>query len=220
MNLNYVYNSKKGIKRKRNQDSLFILDRENYLLFIVFDGVSSNQYSYKFINAYKKVLRNELRKIDFSKENFCNALYKAHETTLKLKIDGKSTLSALVIDKKINNKQFVNIGDSRIYLFTKQYLYQITEDDSLGSSSNVVTRCLGMRELSKSDFEFTNIEKGSNFLICTDGFYTLMEENLMDFFASLNYTNFPNIKRKLSTLQRRKNIDDSTYIIVKDEFSD
>jgi len=219
MKFKYVYNSKKGIKRDRNQDSLFILDREDYIIFIVFDGISSYKYSYKFISAYKKVLRDEIRK-DFTNENLSNALYKAHETALKLKIDGKSTMSALVIDKKTNNKQFVSIGDSRIYLFTKQYIHQITNDDSLAGSSHIVTRCLGMSELSKSDFELTSIEKGSNFLICTDGFYSIMEENIKDFFMSLNYSKSQNIKRKLSLVQRRKNIDDSTYIIVKDEFPD
>ena len=217
MELKYLYNSKKGIERDRNQDSLIILNGENYILFIVFDGISSYKYSYKFINAYKKLLRDEIRK-DFTKENLSNALYKSHEMALKLKIDGKSTMSALVLDKKTNNKQFVSIGDSRIYLFTKQYIQQITNDDSLAGSSHIVTRCLGMSELSIKDFELINIEKGSNFLICTDGFYSLMEENIKDFFMSLNYSMSQNIKKKLSLLQRRKNIDDSTYIIVKNEF--
>lgn len=217
MTLTFLYNSKKGIKRDKNQDSLFIYDNENYIIFIVFDGVSSYENSYKLINAYKKSLKNELRNIS-TKEYLSNALFKAHEAVLKLKIEGKSTLSALVIDKKTNNIQFVNIGDSRIYLFTKQYIHQITNDDLLAGSSNIVTRCLGMSELSIGDFELTRIENGNNFLICTDGFYNLMEDSIKDFFTALNFTKSQNIKRKMSVLQRRRNIDDSTYIVIKNEF--
>ena len=183
-------------------------------------GVSSYQNSYKFINMYKKLLRTELRKIDYKKENLKIAFYSAHEAIMEFKIDGKSTISALVVNKKTNNKQFVSIGDSRIYLFTKQYIHQITNDDSLSGSSNYITRCLGMHDLSINDFEFTNIEKGCNFLMCTDGFYSLMEKNVKDFFTSLNYSKPQNIKSKLSTLQRKKNIDDSTYIVIKNELSD
>lgn len=45
-NLKYISNSKKGIERDKNQDRFFILENENYSLFIIFDGVSSSSFSY------------------------------------------------------------------------------------------------------------------------------------------------------------------------------
>lgn len=219
MGYNGVYHTKKGLKRDRNQDSYLIMDKGNYTLFIVFDGVSSYIDSYRFIDAFKRILKSELKQLSFSNINISKALFHAHNRVLQLKINGKSTISLLLVDKDFSNKFFVNIGDSRIYIFTKQYLQKITHDDSLAGSSNIITRCLGMTELSEEDFKLAKIEKGNNFLICSDGFYSLMENNIKDYFMSLNYNKFRNIKRKLSSLQRGNNMDDSTYIVIKNEIS-
>ena len=52
--IKYISNSKKGLEREKNQDRIFIIEKETYLVFMIFDGVSSYPFSYMFINEYKK----------------------------------------------------------------------------------------------------------------------------------------------------------------------
>lgn len=217
--MKYIFNSKKGIKRTKNQDNLLILDKPYYQLFIVFDGVSSNENSYNYIKAFKKDLRLNISLHKHANElNMLNSLfYQIHQNLQKENMNGESTLSVLYISKLTKTYKFLNIGDSRIYSFNNKYLEKITRDDSI-PNKNILTRYLGKRDLKLEDFNLTDInEFDKNFLICTDGFYSLMENELKIFFETINFKHLSNIKKKLSYLQKNKNEDDSTYILIKNE---
>lgn len=216
-NLKYISNSKKGIERERNQDRVFIIERGSYFLFIIFDGVSSSPFSYLFIDEYKSNVKSKTSLI--TESNLNNILFEAHKEVLISGIDGYSTLSVLFFNKLTNTIKFINIGDSRIYSFTNQYLEKITSDDSLIERKNILTKCLGIDTITIDDFKMNDVDSGSNFLMCTDGFYNLMEENKKEYFEAINLRYLRNIKKKLSILQRRKNRDDSSYIIIKNEVS-
>jgi len=217
--LKYTFGSKKGIKREKNQDRILTIDRDSYYLFIIFDGVSSYPHSYLFINEFKKRLKEKLRKIKISKSNLSKILYDVHIEVLSCGINGMSTMSVLFFNKLTKKNYFINIGDSRIYIFTNQFLEKVTIDDSLPGKKNIITKCLGLNTLTLNDFKINNIYFGYNFLICTDGFYELMENNLKEYFTTLNFRNFRNIEKKINLLQRRTNKDDSSYIIIKNEIS-
>lgn len=218
-NLKYIGNSKKGINRDRNQDRLLIIEKEEYYLFIVFDGVSSYPHSYRFINEFKKELRLRLKNFQTSKSDLSQLLYDSHNNVLNLGTGGMSTFSVLFFNNLTSKVNFINIGDSRIYIYTNQFLEKFTIDDSLEGRKNVITKCLGIKSLSLSDFEMNKINPKCNFLMCTDGFYGLMENNLKQYFEIFNFKSFKKIEKKLSVLQRRMNLDDSSYIIVKNEIS-
>ncbi len=142
--------------------------------------------------------------------------YDVNSEMIGLRISGKSTISALFFSKINETAKYINIGDTRIYVFTNQFLEQITIDDSLIGLENIITKCLG-NDLAIEDFQPKNIEKHYNYLLCTDGFYKIMEEELKDYFNTLNFKNLTNIKKKITYLQRRKNRDDSSYILIKNE---
>jgi len=218
-NLKCIYNSKKGIKREKNQDRILIIEKDNYYLFMIFDGVSSNPFSYLFINEFKKLFKSKIKKVQISETNLSKILYEVHNDVLNSGVKGMSTISILFFNKLNKNINFINIGDSRIYIFTNQFLEKITQDDSLLGRKNIITKYLGLESLNLNDFKTKNIDFSSNFLICTDGFYGLMENNLKEYFEVFNFKNIKNIKKKLTTLQRRKNKDDSSYIIIKNEIS-
>lgn len=220
INLKYIYNSKKGIRREKNQDRILIIEKVNYYLFMIFDGVSSDAFSYLFINEFKKQFKSKIKKIQISEANLSEILYESHNDVLKFGIKGMSTISILFFDKLNKNIGFINIGDSRIYIFTNQFLEKVTKDDSLPGRKNIITRYLGLKSLNLNDFKTKKLDFGFNFLICTDGFYGLMENNLKEYFETFNFKNLKNIEKKLTTLQRRKNSDDSSYIIIKNEISD
>lgn len=216
-NLRYSSNSKKGIERDKNQDRILINENESYYLFIIFDGVSSLPFSYLFINEYKKKLRFNIKKLSITENNLDNVLYETHKNVLSSGIKGMSTLSVLFFNKLTNKVNFINIGDSRIYVFNNQFLEKITSDDSLQGNHNIITKCLGIETLSLEDFKMNDADSGYNFLMCTDGFYKLMEEGLKEYFKTINFKYFGNIVKKISFLQKRKNRDDSSYIIIKNE---
>lgn len=216
-NLRYISNSKKGINRERNQDSFLIIENESYYFFILFDGVSSNPLSFAFINEYKKRLKLKIKNTQICETNLSQLLYDTNNDLLNLGIDGMSTLSMLFFNNLTSSVNFINIGDSRIYIYTNQFLEKITIDDSLVGRKNVITKCLGMKSLTIGDFKINKISSEYNYLMCSDGFYGLMEDNLKQYFESLNFRSLKNVKKKLSVLQRKMNDDDSSYIIIKNE---
>lgn len=109
-----------------------------------------------------------------------------------------TTFSSLVL----SNDQFgtVHVGDSRIYLYKSNQLVQLTKDHNeyerfllLNSSGNracnidhyknQLTRFLGMNpEMGKLDADLgmaTLVEKNDIFLLCSDGFYSVMDRTFL-----------------------------------------
>ncbi|WP_069660950.1 PP2C family protein-serine/threonine phosphatase [Arcticibacter eurypsychrophilus] len=215
--LKYLTNSKKGLRRDRNQDRVLIAEQPGYYLFLIFDGVSSHPRSYAFINQYKKILRSKLSGVLSDGNNLEELLFESHKEVLASGCYGMSTVSGLFYSKIEGLAKFVNIGDSRVYIFSNQFIEKITSDDSMENRPNILTKCLGSSELSLEDFKLKEVNTDYNFLICTDGFYSLMSSNLKEYFSTYNFKKLKNIEKKLSYLQRRKNNDDSSYILIKHE---
>jgi serine/threonine protein phosphatase PrpC len=184
---------------------------------VVFDGVSSNENSSSYIKLFKKKIRQNisLQKRDNDVNMFNSLFYQIHQNLLSEGLDGQSTLSVLYISKTSSTRKFLNIGDSRIYSFNNKYIEKITADDSI-PNKNILTKYLGSSYLIFDDFKLNDIlDFEKNFLICTDGFYSLMQKELKCYFETINFKYLINIKKKLSYLQKNKNNDDSTYILIK-----
>jgi serine/threonine protein phosphatase PrpC len=216
--LTFIYNSKKGRSRERNQDRIMIIYHKGFYLFALFDGVSSFPFSYAFAETFKRRIKANIDIVDGHGNNLDILFYKINKDVSKLKINGKSTISVLFYNMTEGIAKFINIGDTRIYMYNNQFLEQLTVDDSLNGNENIVTKCLGYDSLIIDDFKPKIIENQNNFLICTDGFYKLMEKELKEYFTTLNFKNPLNIKKKIANLQRGKNQDDSSYILIKNEF--
>jgi serine/threonine protein phosphatase PrpC len=217
--IKYISSSKKGLSRDKNQDRILAIEHDYYYLFALFDGVSSLPMSYLFAEKFKKIIEGKIDLIDNQGNNLDKLFYEVNKEVVDLGIYGKSTISALFYSKLNDIVKYINIGDTRIYVFNNQFLEKITVDDSLEGSANVLTKCLGSKSLTIKDFELKEINNQYNFLLCTDGFYKLMEDNLKEYFNVLHYRKFPNIKRKIANLQKGKNRDDSSYILIKNEIS-
>ena len=111
--------------------------------------------------------------------------------------------------------KFSNLGDSRIYSMTKQYIEKLSVDDNLYSGSSVITKCLGINSLKKSDFreETINVDD-KRFLLCTDGFYIFLEEDKDRIFKFLNRTYLGPVKKNIEKIIDGRNNDDATYILI------
>ncbi len=215
--LKYLFNSKKGTHREKNQDRLLIIEKKNYYLFMLFDGVSSDPKSYLFINEYKKNIKLEINNNPFFEKKIDEILFETNRKIINSGLEGKSTLSVLIFNNETKEIKFLSIGDSRIYIFTNQFLEKITQDDSLMERSNIITKFLGLDTLILDDFKMDSVNGKYNYLMCTDGFYSLMESQLKDYFEAFNLKYFRSIEKKIFSLQRSNNRDDSTYILIKNE---
>lgn len=131
--------------------------------------------------------------------------------------NGKSTCSALLLKPDDNKAYAVSIGDSRIYAFTNSYMEVLTTDDNLSGNNNFLTRYIGKEGLRPDDIDLMQINADQNFLICSDGFYSLMEKDRKTYFKIFHYKRKGSIVNAISRLQKNKNSDDSTFIIIRND---
>jgi serine/threonine protein phosphatase PrpC len=213
--ITFICDTKRGIKRLSNQDDVLILETNDYRLFFLFDGVSSMDSSIVLVKQCKSFITKNFEKY-FTKEiGLAQLLFDTHEYVLERKILGLSTCSAVYLSMKQGKSYFVNIGDSRIYDFTNQYLIPISKDDLLPGSKNIITKSLGADNLNRNDFCQYEFTFSNGLLLCSDGFYHLMEAEKKKYFSIFHFKRGENIKRAIVKQQIGRNFDDSTYILIK-----
>ncbi len=216
--LNYVSDTHKGTKKDINKDSIFILDRSDYVLFIVFDGISSTPNAVSAINKVKYFIdQNDGLFLGTRKPDLSSLMLKANEFLLNSNVkDGATTYALVYVDKKEKLVEVSNLGDTRVYLVQKQFLEQITKDHNPASASNVVTKYLGMLKYTQADFKSLQlkIEDHQRLLICSDGFYEVMEKEPSKMHRALNFKKLGNLKNFLQKEIVQNNQDDASYIVI------
>jgi len=107
-----------------------------------------------------------------------------------------------------------NVGDSRVYLHRNSRLSQLSLDHSLQESGyeNVLTQAIGIdKEVEPFYFENT-IEKDDKILLCSDGLYSLMNENRLE---DEIYLGAHSLVKKASKLVDDNLPDDTTTIVIE-----
>lgn len=187
--LEYSGKSDVGQRRANNQDSILI--NEKHKIFAVADGMGGHSGGEVASSLAVKTLDKifpEVKAATCAQRisetiRICNqVIYEQSQADAKLRGMG-TTLSVAIIDN-----DFVHIGqvgDSRVYLFRKGELFQITEDHSqvyellkaglisetnIGTfQKNVITRSVGYEPEVQADIFSRKIQKGDKYLICSDG---------------------------------------------------
>lgn len=214
----YITDSVKGRQRERNQDRVYVLDEPGYHLFIIFDGVSSYPESYRYIEAFMEFLDDHHHEwLDNDKEGIGQLLYLAYLHCRKTFIAGSTTISALFVPNTTHLPEMVSIGDSRIYAFRKKKMVRLTEDDNIPEMPNILTRWVGHDYLSAEDFRPVEVAFDRQFLLCSDGFYGVMEQNRDTFYNTLKLPQLEETKKELNRLMEGNNSDDASYILVRIE---
>ncbi|MCM1134523.1 MAG: serine/threonine-protein phosphatase [Clostridium sp.] len=126
-----------------------------------------------------------------------------------------ATVSALFLWK--NRYLIFHLGDSRVYLFRRGKVRQLTKDHSTGEKG--ITKCMGSFAFQYPDIYSGRIYGKSGFLLCTDGFYRRMEE---DFFQALTPEDIDNetqIDRRLRDIgmavKRKGESDNLSAVYVR-----
>jgi serine/threonine protein phosphatase PrpC len=213
----YIADSIKGTQREENKDRTLVLSSEHYLLAVLFDGISSAPDANRGIDVAVNFIQKKYTEFVLDKSyNLTDLMWKAHCAITQSGLGSPySTFSAICIAHDKSWAVFSSLGDSRVYEVTPQYIKQLTKDDNPPHSKNVVTRYLGMLKLERTDFLATDLNmQEKRVLLCSDGFYSLLEENRRKFHPALNFDRAGNIKNNLSNEISGKNFDDASYIFV------
>jgi serine/threonine protein phosphatase PrpC len=143
-----------------------------------------------------------------------------------------TTISALLL---VGDRGFIaHVGDSRIFMLRQSQVIQLTEDHSLvnelirrgkvtkeslskspySAYKNAVTRAVGVYETVQVDTIDFDVLPGDQFLLCTDGLHTYLdEEKLRDFFGGEEITAIP--KRFIDHANEAGGQDNITAIALR-----
>jgi serine/threonine protein phosphatase PrpC len=213
----HIYQSLKGILKKDNEDNYLAIENELYNIYAIFDGVGSAQNSKEATNLAKEFIMTNHSNYLSQQIRLDELMYDCNNYILNTDTFQPFTTYCVIVMLRRSPQEAVYsyMGDSRIYVITKQFIEQITTDDKL-QSANVVTKCLGMNTLENYDFHQNSINiTDQNLLLCTDGFYYFLEENRMKFFEIFNKKNLNSIKDEIMSIVLDRNKDDATFILIR-----
>ena len=126
------------------------------------------------------------------------------------------------------------VGDSRIYRLRGGQLIRVTEDHSLVQemralgeiseeeaavhpSSNIITRAIGVRSELFVDIEYSTVEPGDRFLVCSDGLYKDIRDGEICDLLSIKEPVDKVAKKLVNTALERGGGDNITVIVVQAE---
>lgn len=112
-----------------------------------------------------------------------------------------STIALLFIWRR--RYMIMHLGDSRIYQWRSSKLCkgkprQLTKDHSDGGSR--LLKCMGSFPFQSPDIEFGKFVGKSGFLLCTDGFYRRMDDEIFKVLAPLYLENDEQVYRRLKEI--------------------
>lgn len=217
-----------GYKRERNEDRFGCLGEGQF--FVVADGmgghrggdvaaettVSALSFWYERLeptwldSATKEVVVEAVKE---AVKGINRAIYDMGRQEPKLKGMG-TTLCCLLF--KGNEALVCHVGDSRIYLYRKGALKQLTRDDSLVADlldageldeediatfpyRGVLTRAVGMSSVINPHIDILKVEEGDLFLVCSDGLTGMVpRQNLEQLLGSI--ASNPKLEEGVSSL--------------------
>lgn len=188
-----------GNKRKSNQDRFDYIEikEEDFCFAFVCDGmggqnagdVASDIVSRLFYENINKNLKNFIS-MEVIKDIIIDCYLKANSLVFEKAVEneefkGMGTTCSVVVIKK-NNLMVFSVGDSRVYLFSDDFLQQLTVDHSYVQvlidsgeitkeqakthpRKNEITKAVGISKYIEVDFKNIEIKQGDVILLCTDG---------------------------------------------------
>jgi serine/threonine protein phosphatase PrpC len=215
----YIYQSIKGINHRKNEDDLLIIEEKDYQLFLIFDGVGSAENSKLAIKIAKTSIQSSYKKY-YKNGNFQIGLMMFDVNNKILNSNYQNALTtycAIFISyQTTSNTKISNLGDSRIYGITNQFMDLLSTDDNLIGKKNVLTKCLGMKNLSLIDFREEELaSQYDKYLLCSDGFYSFLDKAKLELFEIFNKKYSKTKLKNLDSILKGKNVDDATYILIE-----
>lgn len=202
-----------GMVRTNNQDSVYSFvatgrsaeQRPDFGIFIVADGMGGHHdgekasalsarlvASYVTNHIYLPILNgdHDADRVPIT-EAMISAVQKANADVITKVPDGGTTLTSVAV---VGDLAYVaHVGDSRVYLITKDGIEQITRDHSLVQrlieldqltreeanvhpQKNVLYRALGQSENLEVDALTRRLPPNSRLMLCSDGLWNMISE--------------------------------------------
>jgi protein phosphatase len=199
MQLNSWCLTDKGLRRDSNQDAFLI--NKDLGLYIVADGMGGHSGGEVASALAVKTVEEFIKKNKNSSMPSRELIYQAYVAASRRVYEQASQQSHLVgmgttmvLCYYDGTSIFIgNVGDSRVYLFRKPSLWQVTEDHSLlneqlragiinedqiktFTSKNVITRSVGYEKEVVVDVLERVVSPGDAFLLCSDGLSGLVPD--------------------------------------------
>ncbi len=232
-----------GKVRKSNQDSLICCyNKNNDFLALVADGVGGNRggdvASQKIISDFSSYFsentgfKNE-KEIKIFVSNIISRINKEIYDISKNNYEFRGMCSTLVgiLITDVGNYWF-NAGDSRVYLFNEK-LIQLSDDHSFvneliksklltkekaksHNKKNHILKAIGVSDEIDFDFEKVN-DKGSYFLLCSDGLHGYVEEEDIEKVLKTNQNITTKTKQLLNLALKSGGYDNISIILIKND---
>jgi serine/threonine protein phosphatase PrpC len=239
-----------GMVRTNNQDSAFsfyttfrsVDDRPDFGLFVVADGmgghhdgekasaVTAQTFAAEVINSvYVPLLHGERDQSVPISETLEAAVQKANAAVIESVPDGGTTITSVTIIDDL--AYIVHVGDSRIYLITKEGIEQVTRDHSLVQrlieldqltpeeaaehpQRNVLYRALGQSESLEVDTITRRLPPNSRLLLCSDGLWNQVPEHEINAVAMAHADPQEGCERLIALANARGGADNVTTILL------
>ncbi|MBR6395251.1 MAG: serine/threonine-protein phosphatase [Ruminococcus sp.] len=140
----------------------------------------------------------------------------------------------------VNNQMMTfHVGDTRMYKLSYR-LVQLTEDHTFVNREvkrgnmtpaqakkdprrNALTQCIGVQGDVNPDIRFGNIESGTNYMVCSDGFRHVLTdddiyEDLAPDIASNRITMMAKMRKLIELVKIRKEKDNISVVMFRAEF--
>ncbi len=190
-----------GKVRKNNEDAFFSTDREG--IFLVADGMGGHKAGEVASGMVKDIIPTKLlevktvENIDASiRSAFLEANEKVRDNAKKDSEQEGMGCTCVVLMLKEQNFYLAHVGDSRIYLYRRGDLKQMTRDHSFVEElfirglikeeekadhpyKNQITRYIGCSSKLEVDISSGPAWNGDIFVLCTDGLTDMVETQKM-----------------------------------------
>ena len=239
--MKYCSLTDKGLIRERNEDNFSVIENNNSdILFFVCDGIGGNNagdVASKEVVCLINDLFKKASKFQSTKEiiKFINYFVnEANEHLLSLsKTNSKyyglgTTITGILISGK--HAYSFNVGDSRVYGIKKKKIKQLTKDDSLVNllieegkitkeeakthpKRSHLIKAVGINQY--LDVPVSKLDFYDYFLICSDGLYSMMnEEDILKIITSKNASIENKTKNLVHEALLNGGYDNITLIVV------
>lgn len=222
------YTSQGG--RDINEDYVLTRNTGKTYIAIVCDGLGGHEHGEVASRIAANCIADELCKTDMSPSALEEAIKKANAEVFKA---GKGRTTASVIWLSGEDAIVANVGDTRIYQFRgNKVVYQNKdhsvayfsymngdikyEDIRFSKERNRLTRALGADLEVKVDVSTISVSEKDGFLVCSDGFWEYIEDDLMigAFTNSNTSKEWLSEMKKIADGNSKENRDNNSAIVI------
>jgi protein phosphatase len=234
---NYEARSDVGLVRSNNEDSYLIVEKEDEEIFIVADGMGGHKAGeVASLEACRKIegyLKNNEGKPEVLLKDAVKSANRDifnHASSNEAMRGMGTTVDALLLKK--DDMTLAHVGDSRVYIISKDSIRQITKDHSIvemmlesGSITeeeaknhpqrHYITRAVGSAYRVDVDIIKEKLNEDECVLMCTDGLTNMLGEEEILKIVSENESLSEAADILLARAKDNGGVDNITFILFK-----